>query len=212
MKCLRRLAREAEGAPLLREYGVKSSIEGSNPSVSATCGETRKTALIRKFSVDAQSADLHNSASAPVAQLDRAPGYELGGREFESLRAHHLKSTRVNELALIGPFAFGARGAFRATSVRCPCHVLGAVVSGQVNRGHFAWWLLGMRSQRQILGHDFQFSAFVLRNGSHRRPLRLIQNLIGPKTSSTSCAPRATRSIGDSFPGTSREPERVRAS
>src|SRR6476660_6632543 len=30
-----RLAREAEGAPLLREYGVKNSIEGSNPSVSA---------------------------------------------------------------------------------------------------------------------------------------------------------------------------------
>lgn len=28
-------AREAEGAPLLREYGVKSSIEGSNPSHSA---------------------------------------------------------------------------------------------------------------------------------------------------------------------------------
>ncbi len=25
----------AEGAPLLREYGVKSSIEGSNPSVSS---------------------------------------------------------------------------------------------------------------------------------------------------------------------------------
>src|SRR6476659_5563957 len=30
---------------------------------------------------------LHNSASAPVAQLDRAPGYELGGRRFESFRA-----------------------------------------------------------------------------------------------------------------------------
>ena len=27
--------RVAEGAPLLREYGVNSSIEGSNPSVSA---------------------------------------------------------------------------------------------------------------------------------------------------------------------------------
>ena len=27
--------RVAEGAPLLREYGVKSSIEGSNPSLSA---------------------------------------------------------------------------------------------------------------------------------------------------------------------------------
>ena len=28
--------RVAEGAPLLREYGVNSSIEGSNPSLSAT--------------------------------------------------------------------------------------------------------------------------------------------------------------------------------
>ncbi len=27
---------------------------------------------------------------APVAQLDRAFGYEPKGREFESLRAHHL--------------------------------------------------------------------------------------------------------------------------
>jgi hypothetical protein len=26
----------AEGAPLLREYGVKNSIEGSNPSLSAS--------------------------------------------------------------------------------------------------------------------------------------------------------------------------------
>ena len=28
--------------------------------------------------------------SAPVAQLDRVPGYEPGGREFESLRARHF--------------------------------------------------------------------------------------------------------------------------
>ena len=28
---------------------------------------------------------------APVAQLDRVPGYELGGREFESLRARQIK-------------------------------------------------------------------------------------------------------------------------
>ena len=27
---------------------------------------------------------------APVAQLDRVPGYEPGGREFESLRARHF--------------------------------------------------------------------------------------------------------------------------
>jgi hypothetical protein len=29
---------------------------------------------------------------APVAQLDRAPGYEPGGREFESLRARQIKN------------------------------------------------------------------------------------------------------------------------
>jgi hypothetical protein len=31
-----------------------------------------------------------NLSFAPVAQLDRAPGYEPGGREFESLRAHQF--------------------------------------------------------------------------------------------------------------------------
>jgi hypothetical protein len=30
---------------------------------------------------------------APVAQLDRASGYEPEGREFESPRAHHLNSS-----------------------------------------------------------------------------------------------------------------------
>ena len=30
---------------------------------------------------------------APVAQLDRVPGYEPGGREFESLRARHSRTT-----------------------------------------------------------------------------------------------------------------------
>ncbi len=29
---------------------------------------------------------------APVAQLDRVPGYEPGGREFESLRARQILS------------------------------------------------------------------------------------------------------------------------
>ncbi len=31
---------------------------------------------------------------APVAQLDRVPGYEPGGREFESLRARQLFEVR----------------------------------------------------------------------------------------------------------------------
>ena len=33
---------------------------------------------------------------APVAQLDRASGYEPEGREFESPRAHHFESSPVN--------------------------------------------------------------------------------------------------------------------
>ena len=38
--------------------------------------------------------DPHAQSGAPVAQLDRAPGYEPGGREFESLRARQKsKST-----------------------------------------------------------------------------------------------------------------------
>ncbi len=67
----------AEGAPLLREYGG-DPIEGSNPSLSA---------IDQLF------------IYAPVAQLDRVPGYELGGREFESLRARHffvVKSSSFN--------------------------------------------------------------------------------------------------------------------
>jgi hypothetical protein len=32
----------------------------------------------------------HFAFSAPVAQLDRVPGYEPGGREFESLRARQI--------------------------------------------------------------------------------------------------------------------------
>ena len=46
--------------------------------------------------VDASPPHPHNSApdDAPVAQLDRVPGYEPGGREFESLRAHHLRNSR----------------------------------------------------------------------------------------------------------------------
>jgi hypothetical protein len=32
---------------------------------------------------------------APLAQLDRASGYEPEGREFESLRAHHLTLSKL---------------------------------------------------------------------------------------------------------------------
>src|SRR5690606_35339041 len=53
---------------------------------------------------------------APVAQLDRAPGYELGGREFESRRARHETEGRH----LAGPFFFssGSVGASAPGRVR----------------------------------------------------------------------------------------------
>jgi hypothetical protein len=37
--------------------------------------------------------------TAPVAQLDRAPDYESGGQEFESLRARHSLAEFDSELA-----------------------------------------------------------------------------------------------------------------
>lgn len=39
----------AEGAPLLREYRVKSSIEGSNPSRSASVLNARKSLTCGRF-------------------------------------------------------------------------------------------------------------------------------------------------------------------
>jgi hypothetical protein len=41
---------------------------------------------------------------APVAQLDRAPGYELGGRRFESFRARH--SSEKSQPSQVGFFLF----------------------------------------------------------------------------------------------------------
>src|SRR5690242_10743207 len=38
-------------------------------------------------------AVIHCGAHAPVAQLDRAPGFEPVGRGFKSLRARHLVDT-----------------------------------------------------------------------------------------------------------------------
>src|SRR6478609_7132093 len=67
----------------------------------------------RKNSLTKHRHVLHNSAPAPVAQLDRAPGYELGGREFESLRARH-----TNKKADAKASAFLFVGARRANARR----------------------------------------------------------------------------------------------
>ena len=47
-----------------------------------------------------------NYLQAPVAQLDRASGYEPEGRMFESCRAHHNKSPKTIITGTSGPFAF----------------------------------------------------------------------------------------------------------
>ena len=75
--------------------GSKSSIEGSNPSLSATL----KAMLIGILQA---SIGLSFSIYAPVAQLDRVPGYEPGGREFESLRARHLLTRNYFQAPLSG--------------------------------------------------------------------------------------------------------------
>ena len=57
------VAESAEGSRLLSGYRAKSSVQGSNPCLSA---------------------------KAPLAQMDRASDYESEGRGFDSLRAHQL--------------------------------------------------------------------------------------------------------------------------
>ena len=56
------MAESAEGSRLLSGYRAKSSVQGSNPCLSA---------------------------NGPLAQVDRASDYESEGQRFESSRAHH---------------------------------------------------------------------------------------------------------------------------
>ena len=46
---------------------------------------------------------LRSKADAPVAQLDRASGYEPEGREFESLRARQFKATLMRGFFICAP-------------------------------------------------------------------------------------------------------------
>ncbi len=65
------MAEQAEGAPLLREYGVKKLHRGFESLSHRHC------CFIY---------------SAPVAQLDRVLGYEPSGQRFESSRVRHFKT------------------------------------------------------------------------------------------------------------------------
>ena len=66
------------------------------------CGSARRLPWARRaYSYGARRGPLHGfsraTRAAPVAQLDRAPDYESGGQEFESLRARHI-NTRLRTL------------------------------------------------------------------------------------------------------------------
>ena len=72
----------AEGARLESVYTL-TRIEGSNPSLTARLSWSRDDQL--------SGVKTHVTNCALVAQLDRVPGYEPGGRRFESSRARHLQ-------------------------------------------------------------------------------------------------------------------------
>src|SRR4051812_17078951 len=52
--------------------------------------------MIVRCSADAAVRDQFKQApEAPLAQLDRASGYEPGGRRFESCRARHFRNAAI---------------------------------------------------------------------------------------------------------------------
>src|SRR5262249_19468424 len=68
------------GLAASRRPGMTTCHRGAKPI--ATHAFSAALPLREHFPRDAQDA--------PVAQLDRAPDYESGGQDFESLRARHL--------------------------------------------------------------------------------------------------------------------------
>jgi hypothetical protein len=63
---------------------------------------------------------------APVAQLDRASGYEPEGRVFESPRAHH-KNKRLRRLHDRGQTRLGSSAGSNAARIRDFIHLLGSL-------------------------------------------------------------------------------------
>src|SRR5215813_7696338 len=95
-------------APRLRQGGEGSRAEraGVREIYRSRSGLKRIRSGWRKFRYNQVAA-----SDAPLAQLDRATGYEPVGREFESLRAHHLFQAFTKLLV----------ATFSNLSVFCPC-------------------------------------------------------------------------------------------
>ncbi len=141
---------------------ARECFRGNPPSPFGRRQENRSRGCCR---LTKQPLVRQNSASvscAPVAQLDRAPGYELGGREFESLRAHH-RGTHQGQPAFAGwlfcwPQRSGSRLCGRAPrrNLALPAEMHGSSCR-PVNRGQ---------------GALHGFHAVSDREGSVCRPLR----------------------------------------
>ncbi len=58
----------------------------------------KRLALSKKEMYSSHPSLINQQESAPVAQLDRVPGYEPGGRGFESYPAHHDKPERLKDV------------------------------------------------------------------------------------------------------------------
>src|SRR5205823_5605221 len=68
------------GTMRARSWGLTGAVRGARRHPGAWSG-------LRQLERTAPSGRQKSYSRAPVAQLDRVPGYEPGGREFESLRA-----------------------------------------------------------------------------------------------------------------------------
>ncbi len=110
-----------EGAPLLRVYGSKAHRGFESlplRQIVVRREQLRSTRFVRRIAAVTNIFG-YNLRIAPVAQLDRACGYEPQGREFESLRARHhfndLITLRLGRLQLSDRVAV----AFETVSLRC---------------------------------------------------------------------------------------------
>ena len=72
------------------QHGVLGAIDERTAPASRPDLDSKEAQRIRGQILAIISKDFLPLRSAPLAQLDRASGYEPEGREFESLRARHF--------------------------------------------------------------------------------------------------------------------------
>ena len=73
-----------------RSWGLTGAVPGARRHSGAWSG-------LWQLERTARSGRQKSYSRAPVAQLDRVPGYEPGGREFESLRARQSHQVRIRD-------------------------------------------------------------------------------------------------------------------